>query len=72
MHVEKLKVLKCNLKQWNKEVFGKVEENKKAVVKKLDYWDSVEFQRPLSIGELEVKVKASEDFKRWDLMEEVS
>ena len=34
MLVEKLKALKCNLKQWNKELFGKVEENKKAIVKK--------------------------------------
>ena len=37
MLVEKLKALKCNFKKWNKEVFGKVKENKKAVVKKLDY-----------------------------------
>ena len=32
----------------------------------------MEFQRPLSTRELEVKVKASDDFKRWALMEEVS
>ena len=64
--------LKCNLKQWNKEVFGNVEEKKKAALKILAHWDNVEVQRSLSLGEMEAKVKASEDFKRWALMEEIS
>ena len=70
--MEKLKALKRNLRSWNKEVFRRVEERKKETLKTIAHWDSVEAQRPLSLDEMEVKVKASEDFKRWALMEKMS
>ena len=59
--VEKLKALKLKLK----EVFGRVEKRKKFALKKVDYWDAVEAQRPLSLSEMEEKVAATEDFKSW-------
>ena len=37
MLIERLKALKVNLKSWNKEAFGRVEERKKATLKKLAY-----------------------------------
>ena len=66
--MEKLKALKCNLKSWNKEVFRRVEERKKAALKALAHWDNVEAQRPFSVGEKKVKVKASDEFKGWGLL----
>ena len=69
--MEKLKACKCNLKSWNKEVFGRVEERKKATLKTLAHWGNIEAQRLLSLVEMEVKVKASDEFKRWALMEEM-
>ena len=65
--IEKLKALKLKLKLWNKEVFGRVEERKKSALKKVDYWDAIEAQRPLSLSEMEEKVAAIEDFKSWVL-----
>ena len=49
-----------------------MEERKKAALKTLAHWDNAEAQRPLSVGEMEVKVKARHEFKRWALMEEMS
>ena len=37
MLMERLKALKVELKSWNIEVFGRVEERKKAAMKKLAY-----------------------------------
>ena len=70
--IEKLKALKLKHKLWNKEVFGRVEERKKSALKKVDYWDALEAQRPLSLSEMEEKVAATEDFKSWTLLEETS
>lgn len=39
--VEKLKVLKSKLKEWNGTMFGKVDENKKAAFKTITHWDSL-------------------------------
>ena len=72
MLTKKLKGLKCNLKSWNKEVFGRVEEGKKATLKTLAHWDNAETQHSLCLDEMEAKVKAIYDFKRWALMEEMS
>ena len=68
----KLKALKDLLKNWNKEVFGKVEFQKKEALRKVSYWDEVEKDRGLSLEEVEDRVKAKDDFKRWALMEETS
>ena len=69
---EKLKALKGNLRGWNKDVFGRVEENKKVALKKVASWDDLENKRPLSSNELEERVSAIEDFKKWAIMEETS
>ena len=43
---EKLKALKGNMRGWNKDVFGRVEENKKVALKKVAYWDDLKNQAP--------------------------
>ena len=44
---EKLKALKGQLKTWNKNSFGKVEEQKKEALKKVKGWDELKVLRPL-------------------------
>ena len=68
----KLKALKGLLKIWNREVFGKVEYQKKDALCRASYWDELEKERVLSLEEVEERVKAKDDFKRWALMEETS
>ena len=70
--MEKIKALKCKLKAWNKEVFGNVEEHKKSALKKVAWWKDIESKRSLSARELEDRVAAMMDFKKWALMEEIS
>ena len=50
---EKLKALKGNLRTWNKNSFGKVEEQKKEALKKVKGYDDLEVVRPLSERERE-------------------
>ncbi|KAJ9680532.1 hypothetical protein PVL29_019761 [Vitis rotundifolia] len=69
---EKLKALKIKLKEWNTEVFGKVEINKRLALDKVSYWDNQEQQRALNDWESEARKEAKEDFKKWVLMEEIS
>ena len=68
----KLKALKDLLKNWNREVFGKVEYQKKDALRRVSYWDELEKERGLSLEEVEARVKAKDDFKSWALMEETS
>ena len=49
-----------------------MEENKKATLIKVKYRDEIESQRPLSLAELEERVSATTDFKKWALLEETS
>ena len=70
--MEKIKALKSKLKVWNKEVFGRVEENKKKSLSKVAAWDDLENQRSLSLVEAEARLAAMEDFKKWSIMEETS
>ena len=49
--MEKNKALKVKLKEWNKGVFGNVDEQKKSALKKVALWDDIESRRPLSNGE---------------------
>ncbi|RVW89101.1 putative ribonuclease H protein [Vitis vinifera] len=69
---EKLKALKAILKSWNKLVFGKVGVNKRLALDKVDFWDSQEKMRTLSLEELEARKEAKGDFEKWALMEEIS
>ena len=48
-----------------------MEERKKDSLKKVAHWDKIESQRSLFIREMEDKVEALEDFKRWALLEEI-
>ena len=70
--MEKIKALKSKLKIWKKEVFGRVEENKKNALSKVAAWDELENQRSLSLAEAEARLSAMEDFKKWSVMEETS
>ena len=44
---EKLKAIKVQLKNWNKNYFGRVEERKKEALKNLKEWDGLEVVRPV-------------------------
>ena len=68
----KLKALKGILKAWNRDVFGKVETNKEAALRRVTFWDDCEKVRVLAREETEERVKARADFKSWALMEEIS
>ena len=70
--MEKIKAIKNLLKTWNKEVFGRVEENKKSALAKVVAWDAIESERPLSPEELGTRMIVLEDFKKWSLLEETS
>ena len=72
IHSAKLKALKGILKVWNRDVFGKVENNKKDALRRISFWDDREKVRGLDIEEAEERVKARADFKSWALMEEIS
>ncbi|RVW65636.1 Transposon TX1 uncharacterized 149 kDa protein [Vitis vinifera] len=69
---EKLKALKIKLKNWNKEVFGKVGVNLRMALDKVSFWDDQERQKALNEQELEARKEVREDFKKWVLMEEIS
>ena len=60
--MERLKVLKGNLRIWNREVFGKVEERKKSALEKVAYWDAIETQRLLESDEMESGLMAESSF----------
>ena len=68
----KLKALKGILKTWNKEVFGRVDQNKKEALSIISFWDDVEKEKELSLEEAEKREKAREDYKEWVDLEEVS
>ena len=68
----KLKALKDILKDWNRDVFGKVETNKEDALRRVSFWDDREKVRGLSLEEAKERVKARADFKSWALMEEIS
>ena len=68
----KLKALKGVLRNWNREVFGKVETNKKDALSGMSYWDDLEKERELKPEEAEGCINARADFKRWILAEEIS
>ena len=69
---EKIKALKDKLKAWNKEVFERVEENKKIALKKVATWNDIERQRPLSTSELGERLSTMEEFKKSSIMNETS
>ena len=60
------------LKNWNIDVFGKVETNKKEALRRVSYWGDLEKERELNLEEAEGRVNARVDFKWWALAEEIS
>ena len=68
----KLKALKGILKTWNKEVFGKVEVNKRLALQQINFWDTQERSRALSMEEREARKEAKDEYKKWVLLEEIS
>ncbi|RVW93099.1 Trafficking protein particle complex II-specific subunit 130-like [Vitis vinifera] len=66
----KLKVMKQKIKEWNREVFGRLEVNKNLALQQVEFWDRVESERSLSVSETEMKKEAKETFKKWVLLEE--
>ena len=64
--------MKGVLKNWNRDVFGKVENNKKDALHRVSYWDDLEKERELKPEEAEGRVNERADFKRWALVEEIS
>ena len=60
------------MKTWNREVFGKVETNKKDALRRVAFWDDLEKERELKVEEAEDHVIAKADFKRWAFAEEIS
>ena len=69
---EKLKALKKDLKNWNKEVIGNVSLNRAEAFSRLQRWESRENDGPLTASEVEAKNQALEDYKKWALLEETS
>ena len=51
----KLKVIKHNLKIWNREVFGSLESNKLVALQQVEYWDQMENERRLTEEETSIK-----------------
>ena len=70
--MEKMKALKAKIKEWNKGVFGCVDEQKKFALNKVAHWDELESRRTLSDGEGKDRVGAMEEFKKWATLEEIS
>ena len=68
----KVKALKGILRVWNKEVFGRVEVQKKEALSRISFWDDLEKEKALSLEETEEREKAREEFKKWVDLEEVS
>ena len=68
----KVKALKGILRVWNKEVFSKVEVQKKEALSRILFWDNLEKDKALSLEESEEREKAREEYKKWVDLEEVS
>ena len=69
---EKLKVLKAKLKEWNRDIFGRVEYRKDLALEQVEFWDVKEKISRLSLEELEARKEAREEYKKWVLLEEIT
>ncbi|KAJ9671013.1 hypothetical protein PVL29_027135 [Vitis rotundifolia] len=70
--VDKLKALKPILRNWNRDVFGKIEVQKALALNLADFWDKEESSCSFSLEELDVRREARENYKKWALFEEMS
>ncbi|WJZ83279.1 hypothetical protein VitviT2T_002974 [Vitis vinifera] len=69
---EKLKVVKTKLKEWNRDVFGRVEYRKNVALDQMQFWDAKEKTNRLTLEEMEARREAREEYKKWVLLEEVT
>ncbi|RVW43419.1 putative mitochondrial protein [Vitis vinifera] len=69
---EKLKVVKTKLKEWNRDVFGRVEYRKNVALEQMQFWDAKEKISRLTVEEMEARREAREEYKKWVLLEEVT
>ncbi|RVX14550.1 LINE-1 reverse transcriptase-like [Vitis vinifera] len=67
---EKLKVVKTMLKEWNRDVFGRVEYRKNVALDQMQFWDAKEKINRLTVEEMEDRREAREEYKKWVLLEE--
>ena len=67
----KLKEVKQKIRDWNRNVFGRLEINKNSALQQVEFWDLVESERSLSEEETKMKKEAKENFKKWVLLEEI-
>ena len=72
MLVQKLKLLKLDLKRWNVEVFGDVNAKKNEVLSRIQDLDMVEEQRILSSEERSSHQQYKAEYKNLLLLEEIS
>ena len=70
--VEKLKVLKSKLKEWNRDIFGRVEFMKDLALNQVEFWDAKKKTNIPSLEELEARKEAREEYKKWVLLEEIT
>ncbi|WKA04536.1 hypothetical protein VitviT2T_022566 [Vitis vinifera] len=66
----KMKAVKQKHKVWNREEFGRLEDNKAAALKLVDHWDMVESERRLSEEETISKKEAKDSYAKWVSLEE--
>ena len=69
---EKLKVVNIKPKEWNRDVFGRVEYRKNLALEQLQFWDENEKTNRLSLEKMDARREAMEEFKKWVLLEEVT
>ena len=69
---EKLKVLKSKLKEWNRDIFGRVEYKKNLALEQVEFWDAKEKNSILSLEELEARTEVREEYKKWVTLKEIS
>ena len=60
----KMKEIKQKLKEWNREVFRRLEYNKVVALQLVDHWDLVESEKRLSEEETTSKKEAKESYAK--------
>ena len=66
----KLKVLKQDLKKWNRELIGNVSSNEESALSQIGYYNARDRDLGLSPKESKARRRAMEDFNKWTSMEE--
>ncbi|RVW88494.1 hypothetical protein CK203_043831 [Vitis vinifera] len=65
-----LECVKSKLKEWNKDVFGKIEYMKNLALDQMEFVDDKEKTNRLSLEEMEARRETMEEYKKWILLEE--